>query len=147
MVLVPTFITSELKPRFRSAHDFIPFLVIDLGGGERADVHGHDDALPVLVSLPLDHVSWVVDGWTLLMGTLAFEFPSNDSGKRHGLAHKTLLVTSMMPAPCCSSRCLPACYRHAAGPPQINEIDLEFLPKLLLLVLTLVAAGRGSCAC
>ena len=45
-VLVPAFVTSELKTAFLIGFLlFIPFVIIDLVVGQRADVHGHDDGL------------------------------------------------------------------------------------------------------
>jgi flagellar biosynthetic protein FliQ len=58
------------------------------------------------------------------------------------LAHKTLLVTSMIAAPMlliALAAGLAIGMLQAAT--QINESTLSFIPKLLLLVLTLFAAG------
>ena len=71
-VLVPTFLTSELKTAFQIGFMvFIPFLVI-------ASVlmsMGMMMLSPVLVSLPFKIMLFVVvDGWTLLLGTLASSF-------------------------------------------------------------------------
>jgi hypothetical protein len=45
-VLVPAFVTSELKSAFQIGFlVFLPFLIIDMIVGERADVARHDDAV------------------------------------------------------------------------------------------------------
>jgi flagellar biosynthesis protein FliP len=75
-VLVPTFITSELKTAFQIGFMvFIPFLVIDLVVASVLMSMGMMMLSPVLVSLPFKIMLFVVvDGWTLLMGTLASSF-------------------------------------------------------------------------
>jgi flagellar biosynthetic protein FliP len=75
-VLLPTFITSELKTAFQIGFMvFIPFLVIDLVVASVLMSMGMMMLSPVLVSLPFKIMLFVVvDGWTLLMGTLAGSF-------------------------------------------------------------------------
>jgi flagellar biosynthetic protein FliP len=75
-VLIPTFITSELKTAFQIGFMvFIPFLVIDLVVASVLMSMGMMMLSPVLVSLPFKIMLFVVvDGWTLLMGTLASSF-------------------------------------------------------------------------
>ncbi len=75
-VLVPTFITSELKTAFQIGFMvFIPFLVIDLVVASVLMSMGMMMLSPVLVSLPFKIMLFVVvDGWTLLIGTLAASF-------------------------------------------------------------------------
>jgi flagellar biosynthetic protein FliP len=75
-VLVPTFITSELKTAFEIGFMvFIPFLVIDLVVASVLMSMGMMMLSPVLVSLPFKIMLFVVvDGWTLLLGTLAASF-------------------------------------------------------------------------
>ncbi len=75
-VLVPTFLTSELKTAFQIGFMvFIPFLVIDLVVASVLMSMGMMMLSPVLVSLPFKIMLFVVvDGWTLLMGTLAASF-------------------------------------------------------------------------
>ncbi len=77
-VLMPTFITSELKTAFQIGFMvFIPFLVIDLVVASVLMSMGMMMLSPVLVSLPFKIMLFVlVDGWTLLMGTLAASFHS-----------------------------------------------------------------------
>jgi flagellar biosynthetic protein FliP len=75
-VLLPTFITSELKTAFQIGFMvFIPFLVIDLVVATVLMSMGMMMLSPSLVSLPFKIMLFVVvDGWTLLMGTLASSF-------------------------------------------------------------------------
>lgn len=75
-VLVPSFITSELKTAFQIGFMiFIPFLIIDLVVASVLMSMGMMMLSPMLVSLPFKLMLFVlVDGWTLLMGTLAASF-------------------------------------------------------------------------
>jgi flagellar biosynthetic protein FliP len=75
-VLIPTFMTSELKTAFQIGFMiFIPFLVIDLVVASVLMSMGMMMLSPVLVSLPFKIMLFVVvDGWTLLIGTLAASF-------------------------------------------------------------------------
>jgi len=75
-VLIPTFMTSELKTAFQIGFMiFIPFLVIDLVVATVLMSMGMMMLSPMLISLPFKIMLFVlVDGWTLLMGTLASSF-------------------------------------------------------------------------
>lgn len=75
-VLLPTFMTSELKTAFQIGFMvFIPFLVIDLVVASVLMSMGMMMLSPVLISLPFKIMLFVVvDGWTLLLGTLASSF-------------------------------------------------------------------------
>lgn len=75
-VLVPAFITSELKTAFQIGFlIFIPFLVIDLVVASVLMSMGMMMLSPMLISLPFKIMLFVlVDGWTLIMGTLASSF-------------------------------------------------------------------------
>lgn len=75
-VLIPTFMTSELKTAFQIGFMvFIPFLVIDLVVASVLMSMGMMMVSPVLISLPFKLMLFVlVDGWTLVMGTLAQSF-------------------------------------------------------------------------
>jgi flagellar biosynthesis protein FliP len=77
-VLIPTFITSELKTAFQIGFMvFIPFLIIDLVVASVLMSMGMMMLSPMLVSLPFKIMLFVlVDGWTLVMGTLASSFYS-----------------------------------------------------------------------
>jgi flagellar biosynthetic protein FliP len=75
-VLIPTFMTSELKTAFQIGFMvFIPFLIIDLVVASVLMSMGMMMLSPSLISLPFKIMLFVlVDGWTLLMGTLASSF-------------------------------------------------------------------------
>ena len=75
-VLVPAFVTSELKTAFQIGFlVFIPFLVIDLVVASALMSMGMMMLSPVLISLPFKLMLFVlVDGWTLLIGSLVASF-------------------------------------------------------------------------
>ncbi len=75
-VLIPTFITSELKTAFQIGFlIFIPFLVIDLVVASVLMSMGMMMLSPMLISLPFKIMLFVlVNGWSLLVGTLAASF-------------------------------------------------------------------------
>jgi len=75
-VLLPSFLTSELKTAFQIGFlTFIPFLIIDLVVSSVLMSMGMLMLSPMLVSLPFKIMLFVlVDGWSLLMGTLAASF-------------------------------------------------------------------------
>lgn len=76
IVLVPAFMTSELKTAFQIGFMlFIPFLVIDLVVASVLMSMGMMMLSPMLISLPFKIMLFVlVDGWTLVLGTLAESF-------------------------------------------------------------------------
>jgi flagellar biosynthetic protein FliP len=78
VVLIPSFLTSELKTAFQIGFMiFIPFMVIDLVVASVLMSMGMMLLSPMLISLPFKLMLFVlVDGWTLLMGTLAQSFVS-----------------------------------------------------------------------
>ncbi|WP_415883426.1 flagellar type III secretion system pore protein FliP [Neptuniibacter sp. QD72_48] len=75
-VLVPAFVTSELKTAFQIGFMlFIPFLVIDLVVASVLMAMGMMMLSPVIISLPFKIMLFVlVDGWALVIGTLAASF-------------------------------------------------------------------------
>lgn len=75
-VVIPAFITSELKTAFQIGFMlFIPFLVLDLVVASILMAMGMMMLSPMIVSLPFKIMLFVlVDGWTLVMGTLANSF-------------------------------------------------------------------------
>ncbi|GHD55486.1 flagellar type III secretion system pore protein FliP [Jeongeupia chitinilytica] len=75
-VLVPAFVTSELKTAFQIGFlVFIPFLIIDLVVASLLMAMGMMMVSPVIISLPFKLMLFVlVDGWTLLMGSLVQSF-------------------------------------------------------------------------
>ena len=75
-VLVPAFVTSELKTAFQIGFlVIIPFLIIDLVIASILMAMGMMMVSPVIISLPFKIMLFVlVDGWTLLMGSLVQSF-------------------------------------------------------------------------
>jgi flagellar biosynthesis protein FliP len=75
-ILVPAFATSELKSAFQIGFIiFIPFVIIDLVVASVLMSMGMMMLSPVLISLPFKIMLFVlVDGWALVMGTLAESF-------------------------------------------------------------------------
>jgi flagellar biosynthesis protein FliP len=75
-ILAPAFMTSELKTAFQIGFLlFIPFVIIDLVVASVLMSMGMMMLSPVLISLPFKIMLFVlVDGWALLMGSLAASF-------------------------------------------------------------------------
>ncbi len=75
-ILAPAFITSELKTAFQIGFIiFIPFLIIDLVVASVLMAMGMMMLSPLIVSLPFKIMLFVlVDGWVLVIGTLASSF-------------------------------------------------------------------------
>lgn len=76
VVLIPSFITSELKTAFQIGFIiFIPFLVIDIVVASVLMAMGMMMLSPLIISLPFKIMLFVlVDGWAMLMGTLAASY-------------------------------------------------------------------------
>ena len=75
-VLVPAFITSELKTAFQIGFAiFIPFLIIDMVVASVLMSMGMMMVSPAIVALPFKLMLFVlVDGWGLLLGSLVQSF-------------------------------------------------------------------------
>jgi flagellar biosynthesis protein FliP len=75
-VLIPSFMVSELKTAFQIGFlVFIPFLIIDLVVSSVLMSMGMMMLSPMLISLPFKIMLFVlVDGWSLILGTLASSF-------------------------------------------------------------------------
>lgn len=76
VVLVPAFMTSELKTAFQIGFMlFIPFLILDMVVASILMAMGMMMLSPIIISLPFKIMLFVlVDGWTLVMGTLAASY-------------------------------------------------------------------------
>lgn len=72
-ILIPAFVTSELKTAFQIGFMlFIPFLIIDLVVASVLMAMGMMMLSPMIVSLPFKLMLFVlVDGWSMVMRTLA----------------------------------------------------------------------------
>jgi flagellar biosynthetic protein FliP len=77
-LLVPSFLTSELKTGFQIGFTiFIPFLIIDMVVASVLMSMGMMMVSPATISLPFKLMLFVlVDGWQLLIGSLAQSFVS-----------------------------------------------------------------------
>lgn len=75
-VLIPAFMTSELKTAFQIGFMiFIPFLIIDLVVATLLMAMGMMMLSPMIISMPFKIMLFVlIDGWALIMGTLANSF-------------------------------------------------------------------------
>ena len=75
-ILVPAFVTSELKTAFQIGFMiFIPFLIIDMVVASVLMAMGMMMLSPLIISLPFKIMLFVlVDGWALIIGTLASSF-------------------------------------------------------------------------
>lgn len=76
MVLIPSFIVSELKTSFLIGFIiFLPFLVIDMVAASSLMAMGMMMLPPTVISLPLKIMLFiVVDGWGLLIGSMVKSF-------------------------------------------------------------------------
>jgi len=77
-VVIPAFVTSELKTAFQFGFlIFIPFLIIDLVVASVLMSMGMMMLSPLIISFPFKIMLFVlVDGWVLVIGTLASSFLS-----------------------------------------------------------------------
>jgi flagellar biosynthetic protein FliP len=75
-ILIPAYMTSELKTAFQIGFMiFIPFLIIDLVVATLLMSMGMMMLSPMIISLPFKIMLFVlIDGWALIMGTLANSF-------------------------------------------------------------------------
>lgn len=75
-VLLPSFLTSELKTAFQIGFlIFIPFLIIDLVVASVLMSMGMMMLSPMIISLPFKIMLFVlIDGWSLVLGTLVGSF-------------------------------------------------------------------------
>lgn len=75
-ILMPAFVTSELKTAFQIGFlVFVPFVIIDLVVASVLMSMGMMMLSPMIISLPFKLMLFVlVDGWALIMGTLASSF-------------------------------------------------------------------------
>lgn len=77
-ILLPAYVTSELKTAFQIGFTiFIPFLIIDLVIASVLMALGMMMVPPTTIALPFKLMLFVlVDGWQLLVGSLAQSFYS-----------------------------------------------------------------------
>ena len=137
---MPAFVTSELKTAFQIGFlIFIPFVIIDLVVASVLMSMGMMMLSPVLISLPFKLMLFVlVDGWTLVMGTLASSFYPDDPGSPMTpetvmtIGQRALEITLMLAAPMLLAALVTGLVVGAfQAATQINEMTLSFIPKLL----------------
>ena len=77
-ILLPAFVTSELKTAFQIGFlIFLPFLIIDIVVASTLMALGMMMLSPTIISMPFKLLLFVlVDGWALTMGSLAASFGS-----------------------------------------------------------------------
>jgi flagellar biosynthetic protein FliP len=75
-VIIPAFVISELKTAFQIGFMlFIPFLILALGVASMLMAMGMMMLSPMIVSLPFKLMLFVlIDGWNLVIGTLATSY-------------------------------------------------------------------------
>ncbi|KZY31908.1 MULTISPECIES: flagellar type III secretion system pore protein FliP [unclassified Oleiphilus] len=75
-VLMPAFVTSELKTAFQIGFLlFLPFLILDMVVASVLMAMGMMMLSPMIISLPFKIMFFVlIDGWALIMGSLAASF-------------------------------------------------------------------------
>ncbi len=75
-ILLPAFVTSELKTAFQIGFTiFIPFLIIDLVVASTLMALGMMMVPPITISLPFKLMLFIlVDGWQLIIGSMAESF-------------------------------------------------------------------------
>jgi flagellar biosynthetic protein FliP len=75
-ILLPSFVTSELKTAFQIGFlIFLPFLIIDLVVASVLMSMGMMMLSPLIISLPFKLMLFVmVDGWSMIIGSLAASF-------------------------------------------------------------------------
>ena len=151
-VLVPAFITSELKTAFTIGFlIYIPFIIIDLVVASVLMSMGMMMLSPMMISMPFKLLLFVlVDGWglsparlsprTLPRGRRGY-FASH--GYRLGLLKVTILVAAPILAAALISGLLVGIIQAATS---IQEMTLSFIPKLAVMVLSLVIFGEWQIA-
>jgi flagellar biosynthetic protein FliP len=89
ITLVPAFMLSELKTGFLIGFKvYLPFLVIDMVISSLLISMGMMMLPPVLISLPFKLLLFVlVDGWTLVVGSLMQSFAQRPPGAKTALLH------------------------------------------------------------
>ena len=76
LVLIPSFVVSELKTAFEIGFViYLPFLIIDMVVASVLMAMGMMMVPPIVVSLPFKIMVFVlVDGWQLIIGSLVKSF-------------------------------------------------------------------------
>ncbi len=126
---------------------FIPFLVIDMVVSSILMSMGMMMLPPVLISLPFKILLFIlVDGWHLIVGSVAEQFPVTGRGARMSeqyivyLFREAFYTTLLVSAPILllsarSSGSLISVFQAATS---IQEFTLTFVPKLIAIAIVTV---------
>jgi|GEM_PF-85357 len=133
LTLIPAFVTSELKTAFQIGFMiFIPFLIIDLVISSVLIAMGMMMLSPLVISLPFKIMLFVlIDGWALVIAEVILDLLRE-------AFWLTLILVAVLILPSLLVGLLVAVFQAAT---QINEQTLSFLPRLLMILLTLILAG------
>ena len=146
-MLVPAFVTSELKSAFQIGFlVFLPFLIIDMIVASVLMSLGMMMLSPVLIALPFKLMLFVLaDGWNLLLGSLAVELravATMDSQQVFTFGQQGLSMLLMISAPVLLTvlavGLIVSIFQAAT---QIHEATLSFVPKIIAAVAVLAIAG------
>ena len=150
-VLVPAFITSELKSAFAIGFlIYIPFVVIDLVVASVLMSMGMMMLSPMMISMPFKLMLFVlVDGWgKFIMGSLTSSFALpyilQDTAQVIDLARDALWVTVLVSAPTLLfALAVGVVIGVIQAATLVNEMTLSFIPKLAALALSLAFFWGG----
>ena len=143
-ILVPAYVTSELKTAFQIGFlIFIPFPHHRYGRCERADVDGYDDAVarhdfPAFQADAVRAGGWLGSPHGFIGAELLHMTPETVmTVGRHALEVTMLLAAPILLAALVTGL-LVSIFQAAT---QINEMTLSFIPKLLVMFLVMFIAG------
>uniref|UniRef100_A0A1B0C1P8 Flagellar biosynthetic protein FliP n=1 Tax=Glossina palpalis gambiensis TaxID=67801 RepID=A0A1B0C1P8_9MUSC len=136
-ILLPSFITSELKTAFQIGFTlFVPFLIIDIVVASILMALGMMMLPPTTVSLPFKLMLFVMaDGWQILLGSLVKKTLILIGVN----AIKIALKISFLPLFAAMITGLLISILQAST--QINEMTLSFIPKILAVLATILIFG------
>ena len=147
-ILLPAYVTSELKTAFQIGFTiFIPFLIIDLVIASVLMALGMMMVPPATIALPFKLMLFVlVDGWQLLVGSLAQSFYSlrgkmtTESVMMMGT--EAMKVALALAAPLLLVALVTGLIISILqAATQINEMTLSFIPKIIAVFIAIIIAG------
>lgn len=147
-ILLPAYVTSELKTAFQIGFTiFIPFLIIDLVIASVLMALGMMMVPPATIALPFKLMLFVlVDGWQLLVGSLAQSFYSQ-RGKMTPesvmmMGTEAMKVALALAAPLLLVALVTGLIISILqAATQINEMTLSFIPKIIAVFIAIIIAG------
>ena len=144
-VIVPAFVTSELRRAFQIGFLlFIPFLVVDMVIANLLLALGMHMLSPTTVSLPFKLLLFVLaDGWTLVIRGLGAELRMTTSADLvlNAIREGLLLVLLLSAPPLIASMVVGFVVGLFQAATQIQDQTLAFVPKLVVVLVVLVAMG------